>query len=207
MGRHVVEGEAPLIETHAVRYATTLVTVAVLLMLPGCGGTADDSASRAPANRAAADSATTVDSATAADSVTVVFTKDEAPAPVRRPIPVATPPTPPLRVALEWLVRGPTAEERAAGVQSWFSVETASVLRSVAVDSAGHAVVDFSDLRPLIPNASTSFGSTMLLQELNGTVFQFPQIRSVEYRMEGSCDLFWNWLQYGCRIVTPAESP
>jgi hypothetical protein len=46
----------------------------------------------------------------------------------------------------------------------------------------------------------------MLLQELNGTVFQFPEIRSVEYRMEGSCDLFWEWLQYGCRVVArPVE--
>lgn len=31
-------------------------------------------------------------------------------------------------------------------------------------------------------------------------------IGSVEYRMEGSCDLFWEWLQYECRTVTRAAS-
>jgi spore germination protein GerM len=113
---------------------------------------------------------------------------------------------PRLRAALEWLVRGPTTAEGAAGIRSWFSEKTAGSLREVEVDTTGRAVVDFHDLRPLIPNASSSFGSTMLLQELNGTVFQFPEIRSVEYRMEGSCDLFWEWLQYGCRVVArPVE--
>jgi hypothetical protein len=134
----------------------------------------------------------------AADSVTVVFTKGEEPAPVRRPVPDSSPL---LRAALEWLVRGPTPEERAAGIQSWFSDTTAAALRAVEVDSTGRAVVDFHDLRSLIPNASSSFGSTMLLQELNGTVFQFPEIRSVVYRMDGSCALFWNWLQYDCQEV------
>lgn len=132
----------------------------------------------------------------------MVFTKDEAPAPVRRPIPDTTPP---LRAALEWLVQGPTPEERVSGIRSWFSEETAGSLRAVEVDSAGRAIVDFRDLRPLIPNASSSFGSTMLLRELNGTIFQFPEIRSVEYRMEGSCDLFWEWLQYGCHLVKRPE--
>ena len=27
-------------------------------------------------------------------------------------------------------------------------------------------------------------------------------IHSVEYRMDGSCDVFWEWLQYGCDVVT-----
>lgn len=108
-------------------------------------------------------------------------------------------------MALATLVRGPTAEEQARGIRSWFSEETAGVLRSVEVDSQGQVTVDFHDLRPLIPNASTSAGSAMLLQELNGTVFQFPEIRSVEYRMNGSCERFWEWLQYGCRTVSRPE--
>lgn len=106
-----------------------------------------------------------------------------------------------VRDALDALVRGPTAEERAAGAESWFSEETAGVVRSVDVDTTGHAIVDFDDLRRVIPNASSSAGSAMLLDELNATMFGFPGIRSVEYRMEGSCDLFWDWLQYGCQIV------
>ena len=54
---------------------------------------------------------------------------------------------------------------------SWFSSRTAGALRSESIDSVGHAVVDFEDLRPLIPNASSSAGSEMLLQELNAAVF------------------------------------
>jgi hypothetical protein len=138
----------------------------------------------------------------AVDSLTVVFTRAEAPAAVRRPV---TDTASHLRTALEWLLRGPTAVEQAAGIQSWFSDKTAGALRSVDIDSSGHAIVDFQDLRGLIPNASSSAGSAVLLQELNGTVFQFPEILSVEYRMEGSCDLFWEWLQYGCQIVARPE--
>ncbi len=120
------------------------------------------------------------------------------PAPVRRP---GTNASPGVRTALEWLVRGPTSEEQATGIQSWFSDETAGALKSVEMDSTGRATVDFQDLRLLIPNASSSAGSAMLLQELEGTVFQFTEIQSVEFRINGSCDLFWEWLQYGCHVA------
>jgi hypothetical protein len=136
--------------------------------------------------------------ARSADSVLVVFTRDEMPVSVSRP---GTSASSGVRTALEWLVTGPTPEERAAGIQSWFSDRTAAALKSVAVDSAGNAAVDFQDLRRLIPNASTSAGSGMLLQELQGTLFQFPEIVSVEFRIDGSCELFWEWLQYGCHAV------
>jgi hypothetical protein len=70
------------------------------------------------------------------------------------------------------------------------------------VEASGRGVVDFHDLRPLIPSASTSTGSRLLLAELNGTIFPSPKIDAVEYRMEGSCDLFWEWLQADCWTVT-----
>lgn len=105
-----------------------------------------------------------------------------------------------LETALKDVVRGPTDAERAAGAQSWFSAETADVVNSVTLDTAGHAIVDFKDLRPLIPNASSSAGSEMLLRELNDALFAFPDVRSAEYRISGSCDVFGEWLQYGCRI-------
>lgn len=104
-----------------------------------------------------------------------------------------------LRAALEQVLRGssdPQPEEH-----SWFSSATADALRSVSVDSAGHATVDFEDLRALIPNASSSAGSTMLLEELNSTVFSVEGVRSVDYLIEGSCERFWEWLQYSCQTV------
>lgn len=134
----------------------------------------------------------------APDSVDVVFTRGEAAAVVRRPLPDGADP---LRTALTALLAGPSPEERAAGIESWFSDATARALRTVSVDSAGHAIVDFADIRGMIPNAGSSTGSRLLLVELNGTVFHFPEIQSVEYRIDGSCDAFWDWLQYGCQIV------
>jgi len=107
-------------------------------------------------------------------------------------------PTVALRSAVEALLRG-DAESVTAG--SWFSSSTAGALRTVSVDSVGHAIVDFEDLRTLIPNASSSAGSEMLLNELNAAVFSVDAVRSVDYLIEGRCELFWEWLQRGCQTV------
>jgi spore germination protein GerM len=107
-----------------------------------------------------------------------------------------------LEAALRDVVRGPSEAERDAGAQSWFSEKTANALKSVTMDAAGHAMVDFEDLRTLIPNASSSAGSEMLLGELNAAVFAFPAVKSVEYRINGSCDVFGEWTQVGCRGYT-----
>ena len=127
-------------------------------------------------------------------AVTIHFSRGESTAAVTRRVPAATVG---LEASLRQLLRGPTPAERAEGIHSWFSDTTAQALRSVRVDEAGHAVVEFADLRALIPNASASAGSGMLLRELNGTVFAVPSVESVEYRIEGSCEAFWEWLQYG----------
>lgn len=106
-----------------------------------------------------------------------------------------------LRASLEALLAGPSSAERTAGVESWFSADTAGMLAGVSL-SNGRAVVDFRDLRPVIPNASTSAGSQLLLSQLNRTVFQFSTVRSVEYRIDGSCARFFEWLQMACQVGT-----
>jgi hypothetical protein len=104
-----------------------------------------------------------------------------------------------VRTALEQLVTGPTAVERNAGFVSWFSDKTAGAVAGVNLQLDGSLVVDFHDLRSLIPNASTSAGSTMLLRQLDATVFQFPAVHSVIYRIDGNCATFNEWLQLaGC---------
>lgn len=114
----------------------------------------------------------------------------------------------PLRAALGALLRGPDAVERAAGLGSFFGDGTAGALRSAAVRD-GHAVVDLHDLRGIIPNASSSAGSARLLAQLDAAVFQFPSVTSAEYRLDGSCEAFGEWLQYGgCdRRTRPPGSP
>ena len=137
--------------------------------------------------------------------VTVFFSRGEGAVEVRRMVGEA-PGAPGLEAALRVLLSGPTPEERAEGLASWFSPETAETLRSVTLSEQGDAVVDFRDLASLIPAASSSAGSAMLLGELNATLFQYPDVRTVEYRLDGSCEAFWNWLQYDCQILTREEA-
>jgi hypothetical protein len=110
-----------------------------------------------------------------------------------------------LRASLDQLLIGPTPNERALGYKSWFSPETFGMVASVDLDPDGSAKVDFKDFRKVIPNASTSAGSAMLLAQLDATVFQFPTVKSVVYRFGGDCQAFTAWLQLGG--CTPRTRP
>ncbi|MDX1673517.1 MAG: GerMN domain-containing protein [Longimicrobiales bacterium] len=128
------------------------------------------------------------------DTVFVFFTDStESQVPVARPGPDTVHG---LRAAFEALLRGPSAGEEGRYF-TWFSRETAGLLRDVTVRD-GFAVVDFEDFRSVIPNAVGSAGALVLLDELTATAFQFPGIRRVEFRIEGSCDALMGWLQLGC---------
>ena len=101
-----------------------------------------------------------------------------------------------LTAALTALLAGPTTQERDGGLTSWFSPATAGLLRGVTLTD-GRAIVDLRDLRTVIPGASSSAGSALLLSQLDATVFRFPTVSSVEYRIDGSCTAFTEWLQLG----------
>lgn len=132
------------------------------------------------------------------DTVYVYFTgSDEEQAPVPRPV---SDTAHALRAAFVELLEGPTTRERDRGLLSWFSGETAGMLRGVAVEE-GFAVVDLEDLRPVIPNAVGSAGALMLLGELTATAFQFPGVRRVEFRIDGDCEALMAWLQFGCSPI------
>jgi putative hemolysin len=97
--------------------------------------------------------------------------------------------------AVEALLAGPTPDEEAQGYGGWFSADTEGLLRSVGVTD-GTVRVDFADLRPVIPNASTSCGSAALLAQLDRTLLQFPDIDATLYSIDGSPEVFYEWLQY-----------
>jgi hypothetical protein len=99
-----------------------------------------------------------------------------------------------LHETLERLVSGPVVDERKQGYGGWFSSRTRGALRGVILRD-GVAEIDFRDLRRLIPNASSSCGSALLLAQLNRTVFQFPNVRHVSYSINGSQRAFLRWLQ------------
>jgi hypothetical protein len=96
--------------------------------------------------------------------------------------------------AMRALVAGPTASERARGYGGWFSVRTAGSVRSVRISRAV-AYIDFRDFSRLIPNASSSCGSGMLLAQLDRTATQFPTVDRAVYSFNGSRRAFYEWLQ------------
>ena len=104
---------------------------------------------------------------------------------------------------MEELVKGPDVVERAAGFVSFFSAETVDAFAGVTLN-AGRATIDFRGLET-IDNISTSSGSEFFLANLNANTFQFGTIDAVEYRLNGSCDEFWNLLQRDCQLVTRAD--
>ncbi|MCB0972558.1 MAG: GerMN domain-containing protein [Acidimicrobiales bacterium] len=100
----------------------------------------------------------------------------------------------PLAASLDALLDGPTPEEAAAGLTSWFSQLTSGRLRHVeVVDGTAH--VDFYSFASIIPNASTSCGSTNLLAQLDATATQFEGVDQAIYSFDGSPDAFYAWLQ------------
>jgi spore germination protein GerM len=96
--------------------------------------------------------------------------------------------------ALSQLLAGPTEEELALGLASWFSEDTEGMLNGVVIED-GVAEVDFGDFSGIIPNASASCGSAALLAQLDNTVLQFPQVVEVVYSFDGDRTAFYEWLQ------------
>jgi hypothetical protein len=107
----------------------------------------------------------------------------------------------PIVAAFESLVAGPTIDEHASGAGSFFSAETTGMVASAVADD-GVLVVNFDDLRSVIPNASTTCGSMALLAQLTTTAFQFDDVERVRYEIDGSCDTFAGWLQRECMEYT-----
>jgi hypothetical protein len=135
-------------------------------------------------------------------TVQVVYSCDEVPVGTWRPLPAATVDT--VGFAMGALLEGPTPREEEAGLFSFFSSGTAGMLNSVSVRD-GVAYIDFQDFSQVIPNASTSAGSRMLLDQIAGTVFQFDGIREAELSFNGNCEAFWNWLQRDCERLPRDE--
>lgn len=129
--------------------------------------------------------------------VTIFLLRGEETVPVARVVPRTTGV---LRAAIEQLVAGPSEGERADGLSSLFSTSTAGALGEVTIDGSGRATVDFGS-KVVAGNASTSTGSGLLLAQLNATVFQFPNVTSVEYRVDGSCETFYLRIERVCEVV------
>ena len=215
-------GQRSFTPTTWMMWLLSLAVAAVLL--GGCGGSDDDddgsestdvstdgsgsTSTSEPTSSSSATTSTTTSPTTSPETIEVFFgTGDpdvcEAVAPHERSVPAGEDP---IRVAFDQLVRGPTAQEKAAGASSFFSSETEGSIRS-ATTVGGRLVVDVEDFRDVLTpaGANTSCGSGALLGELNATAFQFPAVDVVRYELEGSCDAFGEWLQRGCIEIDRAD--
>lgn len=165
-----------------------LAALTLLAGAGGCGLSADPSATPDPAE---AD-----DDATPTEVVEVYVGHADRGDPCEDVFPVdrEVPADAPLRGALEALLAGPTDEEADAGYGGWFSAETEGMLHSVRLED-GTAHVDFADFSEVIPNASTSCGSALLLGQLDATVTQFDTVTEARYAFDGDQEGFYEWLQ------------
>lgn len=103
------------------------------------------------------------------------------------------------QASLEELFKGPTIEEKKLGYTSFFSDITKNILKSIKiVDKIVY--VDLTDVRSVIPNASSSCGSSQFLAEMTNTLKQFSSIEKVIFAIEGNTQTFYEWLQLGCGI-------
>ncbi len=191
-----------------------LLAIIPVLLTSGCVASTP-AATPAPTQMAPSPTAEIIDTPAVVETpeegmmnVWVFFTmaadENMTPVPVARTVPKTDGREELLQSTLKELLKGPTDAERAIGFASWFSPATADAVSDVMWDGDFYTVT-FMGLNTLIPNASTSAGSQMLLSQLDSTMFQFDFVQRVNYTLEGNCDDFWEWLQMGCHIVTRAE--
>jgi hypothetical protein len=168
----------------AARVVAAVAAVLVTLALASCGG--DD----------AGQVASTAGTAPATGAVSIFMPRGD-PGPDCddvRAVPRTVPAPAVLHGAIAALLAGPDAAERRQGYGGWFSAATAGSLRSARI-RGGVAYIDLADLRSVIPNASTSCGSALLLAQLDRTATQFGTVRRAVYSFDGDVTAFYEWLQ------------
>jgi spore germination protein GerM len=195
-----VATRTPQVDTSAEMSTTPTVTVVQDTRLPTAPLTPAATPRRPPTVVSCADVPTPAPS----DNGTIYayFTCGDEVRPVVRQTPDTTEPELQLQAALNALVAGPTDAEQAAGFTSFFSPDSAGVINTVTITDGANVVVNFSTDVRAIPNASTTNGARTIMWELTSTVFQFPDVQTIRYQMDGSCDLFYHWLQSACQTIS-----
>ena len=99
--------------------------------------------------------------------------------------------------ALQELFKGPTEEEKKAGLSSFFSEETKDILDGVNVKN-GSAYVDLDgSVLQKLGNATSSCGSRAFTASVEETLKQFPAVKKVFFAIESSPREYYDWIQVG----------
>jgi spore germination protein GerM len=88
------------------------------------------------------------------------------------------------REAIEALLKGPTAAEKAAGYTT--SIPAATKLRSVSVDASGTVTVDFDQAIQKGVAGSCRVGA--IRSQIEQTLKEFPEVRDVVITVRGESD-------------------
>ena len=109
---------------------------------------------------------------------------------------------------IEWTLRsllaGPTSDEEAVGVTSFFDETSAGALNSVTLTN-GALVVDFNEAI-YVNNASTSTGGLFFGAELDRNLFSHPEVETVEFRIDGDCEAWSAFFQSdGCWVTSRSD--
>jgi hypothetical protein len=109
-----------------------------------------------------------------------------------------------LTTTLREMTKGPDTDELALGFKSPLPDSAdGSFLGLSIVDGTAYIEFNGTDIFP--DGVDTAEGAQIFLSTLNANVFQFTSIREVEYRLNGSCDAFWQQLGSGCESITRAD--
>ncbi len=135
------------------------------------------------------------------DQIMVFFTCEPPPAnprPVFRIDPGVDAIEARIHFALEQLLAGPTPEERDLGYSSVFPQDSEELLIGVEVGEDGLVTIDFADELRQMNNLNTSHQSFIVFGTLGASVFQFHDVRAVEFRIAGSCEQFARHFETTC---------
>lgn len=105
------------------------------------------------------------------------------------------------QATMKELLKGPSQGEKDQKFSSFFSDATKDALLSLIIKNET-AYVNLADLRKIIPNASTSCGSSQLMSQIETTLKQFPTINKVIVAFDGDPQTFYDWIQVGCDTTT-----
>jgi hypothetical protein len=110
-----------------------------------------------------------------------------------------------LTTTMREMVAGLEDEEVQLGFRSPLPAAANGSFSGVSIVD-GTAYLEFANDDILPPGVATAEGAQVFLSTLNANVFQFSSISAVEYRLNGSCDAFWQQLgAEGCNPITRAE--
>lgn len=110
-----------------------------------------------------------------------------------------------LTTTISEMTKGLDRDEAGLGFRTPFPAAAEGSFPGLSIVD-GTALIEFSSDSIFPPGVDTAEGAQIFLSTLNANVFQFSSIAAVEYRLNGSCDAFWQRLgAEECDPITRAE--